>query len=415
MRIAVVGSGVSGLVAGYLLGEAHDVTLYEAELRPGGHVNTVQVDSPTGAIAIDTGFIVYNACNYPLFSALLKRLGVQTQPTDMSFGVRDDRAGIEYSGRSFDTLFAQRINLAKPAYWRMIADIAKFMKYGRTQLWKSRDADVAEFIALNRYSRGFAERFLIPLTAALWSCPAETVSRFPARFVLDFLHNHGMLQLKNRPQWRVVSGGSARYVEKLLKATCADMRFGLPVLALGRTKSGICLRTAAGEERYDEVVVACHSDQALRILERPTSTEQSVLSQFKYRANDVVLHTDTSVLPVNRRAWAAWNYRAPAEASESACVTYHMNYLQSLHTRNTYCVSLNETAQIAPEKVIQRFTYHHPIATLAGAAAHGRRAELIRHHGISYCGAYWGYGFHEDGVRSAYEVSEAFRLGLAHQ
>jgi uncharacterized protein len=422
MRIAVIGSGVSGLVSAYALGREHDVTLFESDARLGGHVHTVPVASPHGTIGIDTGFIVYNRLNYPLFDALLNRLGVPTKPTDMSFGVRDDRTGCEYAGRSLNTLFAQRRNLLRPAHWRLLADIRRFMREAQASLSEHPDEELGAFIARCRYSRIFTEQFLLPIGSSIWSCPRYAVRRFPARFVVQFLSNHGVLRLRGRSQWRVVVDGSTRYVEKLVAATRACILPSTPVTRLSRTASGICVQTASEAIEFDEAVVACHSDQALALLEDPTPEERSVLSAIRYQPNDVALHTDTSVLARSRRAWASWNYRVPTDSSDDdtsgSSITYNMNLLQGLAPTDprvgsrTFCVSLNQTAAIGPDRVLGRFVYDHPLATLEGQAGRARRNVLIRHGRISYCGAYWGNGFHEDGVRSASEVCQAFGVEL---
>lgn len=408
MKIAVIGAGVSGLVSAYLLGERHEVTLLEADRRLGGHVNTVCVPHSSGSLPIDTGFIVYNSTNYPLFSRLLEKLQVATQPTVMSFGVCDENTSIEYSGRSFDTLFAQRSLLLQPDHWRMLADIRRFMQHASEQVEAAPNDELAVFVSRYRYSRPFAERFLIPLASALWSSSSLGVQRFPARFVVEFLDHHGMLRLNNRPQWRVITGGSSRYLEKLLKATRASIQKGSPVIGIERTECGVIVHTATDSTTFDEVIVACHSDQALELLHNPSREECAILSRIRYQENEVVLHTDTSVLPRNRKTWASWNVRALAGSNSVAAITYNMNLLQGLTTEETYCVSLNQTDQINPEAILGTFCYHHPIASLEAEAAKKRRHELIRHHRVSYCGAYWGYGFHEDGTRSAYEVWEAF-------
>ncbi len=408
MKLAVIGAGVSGLVSAHLLSGSHEVTLFEAEPRLGGHVNTVRLSHRTLPLNIDTGFIVYNETNYPLFSRLLEKLGVPTQPTSMSFSVRDDTSNIEYSGHSFNTLFSQRPLLFNKEHWRMLWDIRQFMHYAPKQISATPNLEIEAFLRQFGYSRPFAERFLIPLAASLWSSPEKEIRQFPARFVTEFLAHHGMLSLHNRPQWRVVTGGSVRYVERLLEVTPICIRKGNPVKGLGRTRNGVVVHTEHETECFEEVIVACHSNQALSLLQHPTKEEQEILGGIRYQENDVVLHTDTSVLPRNPNVWASWNYRVLAGSSYGAAVTYNMNLLQSIDAEETYCVSLNQSHLIAPEKIVRRFQYHHPIATLEAEAAKLRRHELLRHQRISYCGAYWGYGFHEDGTRSAYDVFEAF-------
>lgn len=405
MKIAVAGAGVSGLVAAYGLGRRHAVTVFESDARLGGHIHTVPVSD---GLAVDTGFIVFNRPNYPLFNRLLQTLEVGSRPTTMSFSVQDDRTGVEYSGHSLDSLFAQRGRIFDFGHWKMLADVRRFMKSGAMLAEAEPDRTTAQFLEEDGYSEAFAERFLIPLAAALWSCPRAAVREFPIRFVAEFLKNHSMLQLSGKPEWRTVVGGSKTYLEALLNRTHADFRTQAPVERIVRTPQGVRVSVNGSEERFDEVIVAAHADQALAMLEEPSAIECALLSAFPYQKNDVVLHTDSSRLPKNRRAWASWNYRVPESPSESATVTYCMNRLMGLETDTTYCVSLNETAAIDPNRVIGRYAYHHPAATVAGVRARMKRSALIRHRGVSYAGAYWGYGFHEDGVRSAVEVLQAF-------
>lgn len=410
MKIAVVGSGVSGLVVAKLLSSKHEVTVYEADHRIGGHISTVAVQSRGLTFNIDTGFIVFNPVNYPLFTALLDELEVVTQPTKMSFGVKDDRTGIEYCGNSVNSLFSQRKNLLRPQHWHLLADIRRFMAHGALQARADPSMTLLEFVRRGGYSKGFDQQFLVPLASALWSCPQDSIHQFPVRFVLEFLENHSMLQLSDRPEWRVIKGGSKMYLEKLLASLKVDIRTGSPVLLIERMQSGVRLTVGTECIEYDEVVMACHSDQALQMVKYPTEAEREILSAFPYQSNNVVLHTDSSLLPKSKRAWAAWNYRIPTTPSAQATVTYNMNILQGLVAEETFCVSLNEADQIDPAKIIKSFRYEHPVATIEGESARLRRSEMIRHKGISYCGAYWGYGFHEDGVRSAVEVAEGFDI-----
>jgi predicted NAD/FAD-binding protein len=409
VKIAVIGSGVSGLVAAHLLGRKHEVTVFEADSRLGGHINTVEI--PGKNLAIDTGFIVFSEPNYPLFTKLLNKLEVASKPTTMSFSVRDDRSGTEYSGNSLDSLFAQRGNALRPEHWRMLFEIRRFMKIGPSLIHERPEITVREFLKSGRYPTVFAERFLIPLASALWSCPAEQVLQSPIRFVAEFLHNHRMLQISGKPVWRVVEGGSRTYMKALLKQTKADFQTNRAAESLVRNAQGIDIQTGGKAFRFDEVVVAAHADHALRMLEDPSPEECELLASFPYQPNEVVLHTDTSVLPKQKKAWASWNYRIPANPEAKATVTYNMNLLQGLDAVETYSVSLNQSELINPANVVARFTYDHPVATAKGMYARQRREELIRHKGVSYCGAYWGYGFHEDGVRSAVEVAAAFGEG----
>jgi predicted NAD/FAD-binding protein len=412
MRVAIVGGGVSGLVVAHLLANRYDVSVFEARDRIGGHVHTIDVPRRGGLVdRIDTGFIVYNEVNYPLFSSLLGRLGVQSQPSNMSFSVRCDRTGLEYNGSSLRQLFAQRRNLLRPAFHRMLVDILRFNREAASAVGNgAADMTLGELVEASGYSRGFAEHYLLPMGSALWSVPRTSVLQMPAAFFVRFFENHGMLTVDDRPEWRVVVGGSDRYVNRLTEPFRDRIRLGTPARRVTRIRDEADRPQGAevDGERFDHVVFACHSDQALRALADATTLEREVLSALPYQKNDVVLHTDETVLPRRRRAWGAWNYHLRGEGDAPATVTYNMNVLQTLDARSTYCVTLNATELIDPDRVLYRTTFHHPVYTRAGFAAQERHAEISgtgTH--THFCGAYWGYGFHEDGVRSALRVAEA--------
>jgi predicted NAD/FAD-binding protein len=408
MRIAIIGAGVSGLVAARLLSRRHDVTVYEAGEYAGGHTNTVHVDVAGERHAVDTGFIVFNHRTYPNFTRLLEQLGVESRETEMSFSVACDRTGLEYNGTSINTLFAQRRNLVSPGFHRMVLDILRFNREGGEQAARMNGASVGEFLSTHGYGERFRAHYLVPMGAAIWSCPPQTFIDFPVRFVMDFFHNHGMLQVSGRPVWRVIRGGSARYVERLTTPFADRIRLRTPVAGVRRRAGGVDVRAGGRVEPFDEVVMAVHADQALEILEDAGPDERRLLRAFPYQPNEAVLHTDTRVLPRRRRAWAAWNYRLPAQTVQDVTVTYNMNILQRLESRQVFCVSLNSSAGVAPERVLRRFTYHHPIYTSSRELAQKAHHAAIRRHGTSFCGAYWGYGFHEDGVNSALAVARAF-------
>jgi predicted NAD/FAD-binding protein len=412
MRIAVVGGGVSGLVAAHLLSRRHEVVVYEAAGYAGGHTHTVDVVGPAGRVAIDTGFIVYNDRTYPLFSRLLDRLRVVTRATEMSFSVRCDRTALEYNGTSLNGLFAERRRLVSPAFWRMLGDILRFNRTGGEQASRVNGASVGDFLREHGYGPAFRDHYLLPMGASIWSCPPATFLDFPIAFVVAFFDNHGLLQLRDRPIWRVVAGGSARYVEALVAPLRAGLRLRTPVLGLARRDDGVEVRTARGVERFDEMVVACHADDALRLLDDPSGDERTVLESFPYQSNTVVLHTDASWLPRRRRAWAAWNYRIPPQPSAQPTVTYHMNRLQHLDAPDQYCVSLNPTGPMAAGTELGRYGYAHPVFTHRRVEMQRRHGSLIRQRRTSFCGAYWGAGFHEDGVRSAAAVAAAYGEAL---
>jgi predicted NAD/FAD-binding protein len=408
MRIAVIGAGVSGLVAALRLQERHEVVVLEAGDYVGGHTHTHEIELNGERHAVDSGFIVFNRQTYPNFCALLDELGVESQPTDMSFSVRWDERDLEYAGTGVSGLFAQRRNLISPQFWALLADWWRFNGEAASALKNLDDTvTVADFFRNHRYSDVFRRGYFLPLGSAVWSSPQSAFEDFPVRFVLEFYRNHGMLGLPGRVKWRVIRGGSRRYVEAILKRLDSPVRTKSRVAAVSRRcdQVEVCL---IGQEpqTFDHVVFACHSDQAVRLLgSSATQAEHDILAAFPYQRNTAVLHTDTSVLPRSRRAWASWNYRLSGMGDDAATVTYDMTRLQRLSTNQRFLVTLNSDEVIAPAKVLRRMTYHHPVFTTGRAAAQRRYGELINHYGASYCGAYWGNGFHEDGVNSALAVS----------
>lgn len=409
MRIAVIGSGVSGLTAARGLLSRHDVTVFEAAPYVGGHVNTIDVDLGDERHAIDTGFIVFNETNYPNFTRLLKDLRVVSKPTTMSFSVRCDQTGLEYNGTSVNRLFSQRANLFRPRFYRMVRDILRFNREAQQVMTDSGDdVSVAGYLDANDYGEAFAEKYLVPLGSSLWSCPAGTFRNFPIRFVVEFLSNHAMMQVDGRPTWRVVEGGSQRYVEKLIEPFRDRIRLNTPVRSVQRHADRVRVVDAHGAAGdFDHVVFACHSDQALRLLQAPTTKEIQLLTACPYQRNEAVLHMDASVLPKRKLAWAAWNYHIRRDGVEQAAVTYNMNILQGIRSRRVFNVTLNDDEGIDPDLIIRRITYEHPIFTDRRSETQQRHAELIGPNRTSYCGAYWGYGFHEDGVRSGLAVCHA--------
>ncbi len=408
MRIAVVGTGISGLVAARELARDHELTVYEAGSWIGGHTNTVDVETPDGPLAVDTGFIVFNERTYPEFLRLMRELGVAWQDSDMSFSVRCEGTGLEYNGTDLNGLFAQRANLLRPAFWRMVRDILRFYREAPAVLeGDGDDVTLGDWLDRGGYSREFVEWHMVPMGAAVWSARPEVMRAFPLRFLVQFFHNHGFLQVDDRPQWLVIRGGSRSYVEPLTATFRDRVRLDTPVASVRRTADGVVVRTAAGEEAtHDRVVLACHSDQALRMLADATAAERDVLGCFAYQRNEAVLHTDASLMPRRRRAWASWNYHVTSPASDLPTVTYWMNNLQGLPGEVPYLVTLNRTADVDPAKVLRSFVYHHPVYSVEAVRAQARHAEIDGVHGVHFCGAYWSYGFHEDGVRSGLRVAE---------
>jgi uncharacterized protein len=399
---------VSGLVAAHLLQREHEVTLFEAGAKVGGHTNTIRVDTSYETHYVDTGFMVFNDHNYPNFQRLLDRLGVAWQPSQMSFGVSDGSGGFEYSSTNPNGLFATRSHIVSPRFHRMLADVRRFQRLARQLLSQEReDPSLGEWLERGRFSRHFIDRLIVPQVAAVWSADPRQVWGFPARFLFTFFDNHGVLHLRGRPKWRTVTRGSDRYVDALTASFKHRIRTGAPVEAIERHDGHVTLRPrGADPQRFDHVILAVHSDQALRMLADPSDREHEILGAIPYQRNEAVLHTDTRLLPRRRRAWASWNYHLTAEPHGQTRVTYHMNRLQSLRADREFCVTLNRTEAIDPSKIIKTIEYAHPVYTSDGALAQKRHAEISGSGRTHYCGAYWGWGFHEDGVVSALRVCE---------
>ncbi|MCG8407829.1 MAG: FAD-dependent oxidoreductase [Phycisphaerales bacterium] len=416
MRIAIVGSGVSGLVAAYLLQRDHEITVFEADDRVGGHAHTVDVMSGNRRLGVDTGFMVFNEAAYPNFTKLMHRLGVQSQPSDMSFSVQCAATGLEYSSTSFDSLFAQRGNLLRPSFYRMLSDIRRFYRESREVLngnGRFERVTLGDYLRERRYSRAFIEHHIVPMGAAIWSSGPSRFETFPVRQFVRFFDNHSFLQVNNRIPWRTITGGSRSYVEAITRSFRDRIRVNTAVHGVRRHREFVELTTDAKlSDCFDCVVIAVHSDQALRMLADPSDLEQAVLGAIPYQRNDTVLHTDRQVLPMREKAWASWNYHRPRESSNRVSITYCMNKLQNFEAAAPYCVSLNRCPEIDPSRVVRRMVYHHPVFDHNSFAMQERHREINGVRRTYYCGAYWGYGFHEDGVRSALAVCEKFGRGL---
>jgi hypothetical protein len=402
-RIAIVGGGVSGLVAGHLLAPNHDVTLFEAADRLGGHTHTVPVEIDSRRFLVDVGFVVFNERTYPHFTELLHRLDVPTQPTRMSFSVCAERDGIEYDGGSLMGLFAQWRNALRPAFVPMLVEIVRFNRVAR----RTSDAcatPLGEFLREGGFSRALREWYVLPMVACIWSAPVGRAENFPIGPLLAFLRRHGLLDLSDRPQWRVVRGGAARYVDALVASFRDRIRLGEAVRAVRRVERGVVVETVRGtSEPFDEAVIAVHGDEVLTVLADPTSAERAAFAAFHYVENEVVLHTDERLLP--RRARACWNALVPIAPDEPVRVTYDMNLLQGLEAPRAICVTLNRGDVIAPACVVRRLRYRHPMLQPETLVARGRVEALSGADRVHFCGAYLGYGFHEDGVRSAMDVA----------
>ena len=414
MRIAIVGSGISGLSAAWLLSRQHEVVLFEANDYLGGHTDTHRVEVDGRTLDVDTGFIVHNPLNYPLLTRLFEELGVETQATTMGFSVQDARSGLEYNATSLDGLFCQRRNLASPRFWGMLRDLSRFYRSVPALLDEDGPGpSLGEYLAANGYGAAFRDQHLVPMASALWSSPVQSVLAFPAKYLVQFMANHHMLQVAGRPEWRVVRGGSRRYVEAMASHWNVQVRLSSPVRGVTRDDHGVTVRCDAGTERFDQIVLACHSDQALQLLDDASEGERELLGAIHYQANDTVLHTDARLLPRNRKAWAAWNAFLPADASQESTVSYCMNLLQGLPGDTPLVVSLNRTQDIDPARILRRRQYHHPLHTHAAVAAQARRQEIQGVRRTWFAGAYWGWGFHEDGMRSGVEVAKALGVDWA--
>ncbi|MFL6967484.1 MULTISPECIES: NAD(P)/FAD-dependent oxidoreductase [Pseudomonas] len=411
MRIAIIGSGISGLTCAYLLARQHQITVFEADNRIGGHTHTVDVDWQGRRYGVDTGFIVYNDWTYPNFIRLLDQLGVASRPTEMSFSVHDPASGQEYKGHTLDSLFARRRNLLSLSFWGMLLDILRFNREATADL-KAQRIDGAtrlgDYLRDRRYGQRFIDHYIVPMGSAIWSMSPAGMLAFPLQFFVRFCHNHGLLSVNQRPQWRVLEGGSRAYIEPLCARFRQRIHLDCPVQRVSRDADGVTVHSHRGPERFDKVVFACHSDQALALLETPSVDEVDVLGALAYAHNEVLLHTDTRLLPRRQNAWASWNYRLGGPPQAPAALTYNMNILQGFDAPVTFCVSLNQSASVDPAKVLARFDYAHPQYSLAGIAAQARQNDLQGQQHSYFCGAYWANGFHEDGVVSALAVAEHF-------
>jgi predicted NAD/FAD-binding protein len=416
MRVAIVGAGISGLVVAHLLARDHEITVFEKGAYAGGHTNTIDVQDEAGPLSVDTGFIVFNDRNYPNFERLLERLGVASQRSDMSFGVSDEHGDFEYSSRSPSGLFAKRAHLVSPSFGRMVAELARFNRLAHRHLLDppaGDDESLGQWLERHHFSGPFVDRLIVPQASAVWSADPAQMWSFPARFLFEFFANHGMLGFRNRPGWRTITGGSARYVEALTAPFKDRIRLCTPVESIARTEQTVTVRPRGGEpEQFDQVVIAAHSDQALAMLEDPDGREREILGAIPYQRNQAVLHTDRRLLPRRPAAWASWNFHLLDRPKPASTVTYHMNRLQSLRAREEYCVTLNLTEKIDPARVIRTIEYHHPVFTREGRAAQARVAEISGVRRTHYAGAYWRWGFHEDGVVSALRVAEMFGARL---
>jgi predicted NAD/FAD-binding protein len=418
-RVAIVGSGISGLAVAHRLASTAQVTVFEAADWFGGHTHTVDLTLDGVTHGVDTGFLVFNHRTYPNLVRLFETLGVETAASDMSFSVKSTASGLEWSGSDLNGVFAQRRNLMRPRFLGMLREVMRFNRLATDLAERGAENDLAEpigdFLNRHRFGEAFRDWYFLPMIGCIWSCPTDQMLRFPIATMIRFCHNHGLIQVSNRPQWHTVRGGAKHYVDKIL-AQLDDARLSTPVREVRRLpgsqgQAGVLVRTDTTEERFDEVVMACHSDQSLALLADATAGERAVLGAIRYHPNRAVLHTDVSVLPQRRRAWAAWNYeRADVAREQSAvCLHYWINRLQPLPWQRAVVVSLNPASAIAPEQVHGEFHYSHPVFDLAAIEAQRQLPQIQGRSHVWFCGAWTRYGFHEDGLSSGLEVAGSLR------
>ena len=411
MKIAIIGSGISGLTSAYLLNRNHDITVFEANDYIGGHTHTHNIKIKDKEYAVDTGFIVYNERTYPNFIKLLDTLGVERQLSTMGFSVKSASEDYEYAGESLNSLFAKRSNIFRLGFLRMLYEMYRFgKKSDSTGLGLDVSITLGTYLRSENYSNEFINYFIIPMGAAIWSTPANKVLDMPAYFFIKFFYNHGMLEIINRPKWWVIKDGSSAYIKKIIKGFESKINLSSPIRTVSRLDNGIEIETANSKKplMFDAVVFATHSDQALGMLKDPTEKEKDILNSIPYQKNEVLLHTDSSVLPKRKLAWASWNYQLDSNPGSPVVLTYNMNILQGLDCDETFCVTLNDHQSVDKSKVLKKITYHHPLFTVKGIEAQKRKLEISGVNNTYYCGAYWHNGFHEDGVASAIEVCKHF-------
>ena len=416
-KIAIIGSGISGLTAAYLLSKKHEVTVFERNDYIGGHTATVDIEKSGELHAIDTGFIVFNDKTYPHFLALLNEIGIGKVPTEMSFSVHNCETGLEYNGHNLNTLFAQRRNLFRPKFWRLVKNILRFNKLCKKIYQEDIYSDgltLGQFLEEHQFSDFFAEHYILPMGAAIWSSSLAQMEDFEFKFFVKFFNNHGLLNIADRPQWYVIPGGSRSYLSPLCESFKDRIHTNIHIDSITRNDNNVQLHFNDSTIKiYDDVIIACHSDQALALLGDASKDEKAVLSAMPYSENSVILHTDKRLLPVREKAWASWNYQLSNDRSKAASVTYNMNILQGIESDTTFCVTLNQKQDIDPNSILREFTYHHPIFSSSSIQAQQLRHKICGVKNTHFAGAYWHNGFHEDGVKSAVEVARRFDCSLS--
>jgi len=415
MKVAIIGSGISGLTAAYLLNKKHDVTVFEANDYIGGHTHTHEIDQNNKTWQVDSGFIVYNEKTYPNFIKLLEKLKVKAQKTQMGFSVKAPSKNLEYSGGSLNTLFAQRLNFFRPSFLVMLTDILRFNRIAVSALDSVEESmTIGEFLKTHSFSSHFMDNYIIPMGAAIWSTAAKKTTAIPAIFYIRFFKNHGLLQIFNRPQWFVIKGGSKAYIQKIIEDFKEKILLSSPVKQVSRDSAGVKVYCEKDQEpqRFDKVIFATHSDQALALLKDPSEKEKSILGALPYQKNTAILHTDASLMPKNKLTWSSWNYLLNEDQDKPVTLTYNMNILQALDAKPEFLVTLNSNGKIDPSKIIKKVEYHHPLFTVDGISAQKEKKQISGANNTFYCGAYWGNGFHEDGVNSALDVCKSFGEAL---
>lgn len=413
-KIAVIGGGISGIVAAESLAEIYDVTLFEKDTRIGGHADTETIEVDGKQISVDTGFIVFNPDNYPTFMELIKKYNVPYKDSDMSFAVSDRVSGLEYNATSIGQLFTQKKNIFSFKFYRMIFEIFKFYKNAPSLLNDETEISLSDYLTKEGYSNYFITNHIIPMTCALWSGDTKTIMNFPAKYLVSFMHNHKMLQAFNRPVWKTIDGGSKEYISRVLSKKKFALSNGSEVVSVRREEK-ITVVTKDSERQFDKVVFCCHSDQVLKILDKPSLDETNILGAIAYQKNEIILHTDSSVLPQSEKAWASWNVLIDGRSSEQCRVSYCMNLLQGIECEKPIVVSLNQSDLISSEKILAQKEYHHPVYNQATIRAQKNRGLIQGKNNSYFCGAYWGWGFHEDGARSAKEAVKALLEDLGHE
>mgnify|MGYP001414745739 CR=1 FL=1 len=413
LKIAIIGSGISGLTSAYILSKKHEVYLFEKNDYIGGHTHTHEIKENKNNINVDSGFIVYNENTYPNFIKLLDILNIERQHTEMGFSVKSNSQDFEYAGNSINSIFSQRKNIFKPSFLKMVYDILKFNYQSKRDIKKiSTNITLKQYLDSSSYSKEFIDKYIIPMGAAIWSTSPELMLQVPAVFFIRFFKNHGLLDITNRPQWWVIKNGSNQYVKEIIKPFKKNIKLNTKISSIERKNNGAEVSYGDNKEFFDSVIIATHSDQALLLIDDLTDKESDILGKIKYQKNTALLHTDTSILPNRKIAWSSWNYLINHDQEKIVTLTYNMNILQTLKSNKTYCVTINDSTNIDKSKILKEIKYSHPLFTIDSVDAQKRKDEICGKNDTYFCGAYWGYGFHEDGVNSALDVCKKFGLSL---